>query len=388
MDTYCFGVHQVSTNLYICTSIELKLLFGSHVCSSSTFYSIAVTLIVLYTKKPSDDGNDTTSTTTTEPTIVTVEPTATATATAKPTAPPTAPPTLPAGKPSRSRVTSPDYSDEEPLKVWVAYTVIANGCGLLDANTFIGGAGDVMRQGLINETTSIAINILNETFPRAGKEDGNRKLVYLSEQYPAEIDQVINVYEGCADESSCLLVTSFVPVVLEYGDDPLMIDNAVRSGMKKTFEILCNVEIHAGRKSRYPFLPYTPHLQVHVSYNFTNDCGFDAEDIMNETENSMKQGLIKATGAIVNRALKERLPTRRVQLTEQQPITIDQMLNIDQDCKQGLNCVFVTSAISLEEYGENPALVIATVTKGMRESFEDGSFFDELPNDTADCLPA
>ena len=82
------------TNLCMCTSIELKLLFGSHVCSSSTFYSIAVTLIVLYTKKPSDDGNDTTSTTTTELTIVTVEPTATA----KPTAPPTAPPTLPAGK--------------------------------------------------------------------------------------------------------------------------------------------------------------------------------------------------------------------------------------------------------------------------------------------------
>ena len=355
----------------------------------------------MYTNKPSDDNADTTP----SPTTATVN----------------------SSKSSRSRVTSPDYSDEEPLKVWVAYTgttsspttepttvtveptvpiktttlptltpttnpepgttveenflnvqvaytVVTDECGHLDANTFMSLAGNFSRQGLIDKTTNLTTIILNQTI------------------HNVTIDQAFDVNTGCGNESSCLFVTSTISVMLGPDDNPAMINNAIKTGLQDSFDLSCKVLVSRGRrKKREPSLFYAPHssLQVQVSYNFTNDCGFDAEDIMNEIENSMKQDLIKATWAIVNRALKETTSSldSAVQLTEQQPITIDQILNIDQDCKQGLNCLFVTSAISLDGYGENPALVIATVTKGMRESFEDGSFFDELPDDTADCLP-
>ena len=204
----------------------------------------------MYTNKPSDDNADTTP----SPTTATVN----------------------SSKSSRSRVTSPDYSDEEPLKVWVAYTgttsspttepttvtveptvpiktttlptltpttnpepgttveenflnvqvaytVVTDECGHLDANTFMSQAGNFSRQGLIDKTTNLTSIILNQTI------------------HKVTIDQVFDVNTGCGNESSCLFVTSTISVMLGPDDNPAMINNAIKSGLQDSFDLSCKV---------------------------------------------------------------------------------------------------------------------------------------------------
>jgi len=264
------------------------------------------------------------------------------------------------------------------LIVQAEYTVFPNGCPGLDASTFMREEGRSMREEVVDVTTSIANSILNEQL----EEDvRHRHLAYYSRHHPASINQVFDQEQG-------LFVTSLIPIKLESEDNPALISDLVREEMKDGFEISCDINVQARRphkgdpKSRSK----PPPLQVQVGYTLSNDCGLNAQDILNRTETNMKQDLIMAAEAVVNATLDETFPQDDIQLAEQDPVTIDQVLNVETGCEDGVNCLYISSTISVENYGDEPAVAIDTIQRGMEESFEEFTFFDELSDDTLECL--
>ena len=269
-------------------------------------------------------------------------------------------------------------SEPTLLIVQAEYTVFPNGCPGLDASTFMREEGRSMREEVVDVTTSIANSILNEQL----EEDvRHRQLAYYSKHHRASINQVFDQEQG-------LFVTSLIPIKLESEDNPALISDLVREEMKDGFKISCDINVQARRPHRGDPKSRSrpPPLQVQVGYTISNDCGLNAEDIMNGSDTAMKQDLIKATEVVVNATLEDTFPQDDIQLVEQDPVTIDQVLNVETGCEEGVNCLYISSTISVENYGDEPAVVIDTIERGMQESFEEFTFFDELSDDTLECL--
>jgi hypothetical protein len=123
--------------------------------------------------------------------------------------------------------------------------------------------GNMFKDVLIDVTTAATIKILNETFPRL--EDGavgrrgvrtqmrrlvhldnpmsksvfsghqHRNLVYYTDEYPVTIDRILDV-ESCDPGFNCLLVISAITVVLEAGDDPIQVSEAIVLGITESFK--------------------------------------------------------------------------------------------------------------------------------------------------------
>ena len=71
---------------------------------------------------------------------------------------------------------------------------------------------------------------------------------------------------------------------------------------------------------------------------------------------------------------------------DEYPIIIDRILDIETGCAPGANCLLVISTITLLlEEGDDPAVVNEAIVSGMQDSFQDGSFFAAIPEDTAIC---
>ncbi len=123
--------------------------------------------------------------------------------------------------------------------------------------------GNTFKDVLVEMTTAATIQILNETFPRveeAGPErkrgfmvrkrglvhldnptstslfssQHKRNLVYYTDEYPVTIDRIIDV-ESCDPGFSCLLVISTIAVMLESGDDPTLVREAIGNGIEDSF---------------------------------------------------------------------------------------------------------------------------------------------------------
>eukprot|EP01083_Nonionella_stella_P100587 283865_1 len=242
----------------------------------------------------------------------------------------------------------------------------------------MGEEGRSMMEEVVDVTTSIANSILNEQLEEDVRQ---RQLAHYSRHHPASINQVFDQEQG-------LFVTSLIPIKLESEDNPALISDLVREEMKDGFEISCDINVQARRPHRGDPKSRSkpPPLQVQVGYTLSNDCGLNAEDILNRTETNMKQDLIMAAEAVVNATLDETFPQDDIQLAEQDPVTIDQVLNVETGCEEGMNCLYISSTISVENYGDEPAVVIDTIQRGMEESFEEFTFFDELSDDTLECL--
>jgi hypothetical protein len=124
--------------------------------------------------------------------------------------------------------------------------------------------GNTLKDVLIEVTTTATIQILNETYPRLEEEDpvrkrGNmvrgrrglvhldnpistslsrqktRNLVFYTAEYPVTIDRIIDIEESCDTGLNCLLVISTITIILEAGDDPTQVSDAIVNGIESSF---------------------------------------------------------------------------------------------------------------------------------------------------------
>lgn len=166
-------------------------------------------------------------------------------------------------------------------------------------------------------------------------------------------------------------------------------------------------------------------LLVEVTYDIANDCGLDAQAIMNEVDNTLKSGLIAATTTTTIDILNQTYPrieddTKRslvhrtsdsqqsnrylamlksfpglhnrtnrrylVYYTDNFPVTMDNVIDVTEDCPVGNNCLLIVSTITtVLEDGDDPAEVKNSIEAGIRESFSSGSFYQNIPSDTVIC---
>ncbi|KAL7433996.1 hypothetical protein ACHAXM_003867 [Skeletonema potamos] len=155
----------------------------------------------------------------------------------------------------------------------------------------------------------------------------------------------------------------------------------------------------------------TSPLQVTLTYDISNQCGVDADKVMNEIDNNLKAGLIVATTTVLQQTLNEgttrsnvdrplsgfrvfivprrnQIPEGRAlaQYSEEYPITIDRIIDVEQNCEPGSNCLLIVSSIYvLLEEGDDPDEVKNAVTNSILDSFKDGRFNDAIPTDTVVC---
>jgi hypothetical protein len=114
-------------------------------------------------------------------------------------------------------------------------------------------------------------------------------------------------------------------------------------------------------------------LQITINYDIENQCGLDAEKVMNEDGNTLASGLIAATTTVTIDTLNttfsregsqrnmrgvkgnnsdrdlvyvEVLPhpvNNRVYYNDGYPVVIDQILDIEKGCDEGTSCLFIIS---------------------------------------------
>ena len=164
-------------------------------------------------------------------------------------------------------------------------------------------------------------------------------------------------------------------------------------------------------------------LKVTLTYDISNECGLDAEKVMNEVDNTLKEGLIAATTTVLQQTLmneeaantpkfdgtqrfrmippgfrgsvvtpqryKMNLPDRRralAQYSDEYPVTIDRILDVETGCDPGTNCLLIISSINvLLDEDDDPDVVKNDITGSILESFDDGRFNDAVPADTVVC---
>eukprot|EP00804_Cyclotella_cryptica_P020924 CCRYP_009258-RA/>CCRYP_009258-RA protein AED:0.03 eAED:0.03 QI:404/1/1/1/1/1/6/245/1277 len=165
-------------------------------------------------------------------------------------------------------------------------------------------------------------------------------------------------------------------------------------------------------------------LRVEITYDIANDCGLDSEAIMNETNNTLKTGLIAATtvsaidilnqtfprgdgtpskkrGVRARRQLKHNTLTSHYSLTQtldhavhrnlvyytdEFPVTIDRIIDVTENCPEGNSCLLIVSTITtVLEPGDDSDAVKNALVDGMTESFNTGSFYENIPPDTIIC---
>ena len=158
-------------------------------------------------------------------------------------------------------------------------------------------------------------------------------------------------------------------------------------------------------------------LQVTINYDIENQCGLNAEKVMNEDGNTLKSGLIAATTTVAIDTLNATFPRdenqrnmiglednserdlaylqfspdhiNRVYYTDQYPVVvIERILDIETGCDPGTNCLLIISTVTvlLEPFDDENAVKNA-ITDGISESFNDGSFSSAIPSDIVICPP-
>lgn len=72
--------------------------------------------------------------------------------------------------------------------------------------------------------------------------------------------------------------------------------------------------------------------------------------------------------------------------TDEFPVTMDNVIDVTEDCPSGNNCLLIVSTITtvLEE-GDDPDEVKKALEDGIKASFTDGSFYANIPPDTVIC---
>lgn len=169
-------------------------------------------------------------------------------------------------------------------------------------------------------------------------------------------------------------------------------------------------------------------MEIQIEYDLKqNNCDdFNANNIMNEVNNTLKEGLVVATTTITIGILNETYPrteengvrrkTKEVPIQQRglahirsptvsgstsgnvsqqrnlayyssgYPVTITRVLDIYSGCPIGQKCVLIISSIPIVlEPGDDPDEVKGVIAGGMQRSVGDGSFFAAIPAGTVDC---
>ena len=141
---------------------------------------------------------------------------------------------------------------------------------------------------------------------------------------------------------------------------------------------------------------------------------------MNEDGNTLKSGLIAATTTVTIDTLNATFPreegeerqrnmrgvqgqgdydrdlvyidavptptNHRVFYSDEHPVVIERILDIEQGCDPGTNCLLIISTVTvlLEPFDDENAVKKA-ITDGISKSFRDESFNKAIPSDTVIC---
>eukprot|EP00578_Thalassiosira_sp_NH16_P002350 CAMPEP_0181129508 /NCGR_PEP_ID=MMETSP1071-20121207/29357_1 /TAXON_ID=35127 /ORGANISM="Thalassiosira sp., Strain NH16" /LENGTH=2606 /DNA_ID=CAMNT_0023215495 /DNA_START=157 /DNA_END=7977 /DNA_ORIENTATION=- len=165
---------------------------------------------------------------------------------------------------------------EGSIEVSISYDM-KNTCPGLDASASMSGSSpyNTLKNGLIAASTTVIIDALNTTFPRAddngepaggrrrgietrglsrlagvdslstaqvppsisddGRDRRGRNLVYYTDDFPVRIDSILDIEDPC-DSVNCLLVRTVVTVILDEGDDPAEVRRAIANGVDASFD--------------------------------------------------------------------------------------------------------------------------------------------------------
>jgi hypothetical protein len=67
-------------------------------------------------------------------------------------------------------------------------------------------------------------------------------------------------------------------------------------------------------------------------------------------------------------------------------VTIDRIIDVTENCVEGNNCLLIVSTITtVLEPGDDSDAVTNALIDGMTESFNTGSFYENIPADTIIC---
>ena len=119
--------------------------------------------------------------------------------------------------------------------------------------------------------------------------------------------------------------------------------------------------------------------KVSITFDIANDCGLNADAVMNENNNTMISGLTDAIHKIASLALNDNMSDTTNRISS---VKINRVLDIETDCESGKNCLLFVASISL--VGDTDRLKSA-VSDGVIASFKDGSFSASVPEHALAC---
>ena len=122
-------------------------------------------------------------------------------------------------------------------------------------------------------------------------------------------------------------------------------------------------------------------VMVDITFDITNECGLNADAVMNGEKNTLKAGLTDALYEVSALSLHDE------QAIKVSSVSIGRILDIESGCDVGKNCLLFVSTISLElQEGTNGDEVKNEVSNYVIESFRDGSFAAVVPDHAQNCL--
>lgn len=125
-------------------------------------------------------------------------------------------------------------------------------------------------------------------------------------------------------------------------------------------------------------------VMVDITFDITNECGLNADAVMNGEKNTLKAGLTDALYEISTLSLHDEEANIKVS-----SVSIGRILNIESGCDVGKNCLLFVSTISLvlqEGTRSSGDEVKNKVSNYIIESFRDGSFAAAVPDNAQNCL--
>lgn len=125
-------------------------------------------------------------------------------------------------------------------------------------------------------------------------------------------------------------------------------------------------------------------VMVDITFDITNECGLNADAVMNGEKNTLKAGLTDALYEISTLSLHDEEANIKVS-----SVSIGRILNIESGCDVGKNCLLFVSTISLvlqEGTRSSGDDVKSKVSNYVIESFRDGSFAAAVPDNAQNCL--
>lgn len=126
--------------------------------------------------------------------------------------------------------------------------------------------------------------------------------------------------------------------------------------------------------------------KVSITFDITNECGLDADAVMNKDNNTMISGLTDAIHKIASLALNDNVVNDTTTTTHISLVKIDRVLDIETGCESGNNCLLFVTSISLilNEEGDTDRMKNA-VSNGVIARFKDGRFSAAMPEHALPC---